>query len=182
MRLRGEGSLTGSKRLILPDTCPDRDSGWSFRRSGRYSRRSVKPSADPTLVRTRHLLLLLARGSRRDQDHPVRSNAEAQSPAGAAQPAHRCPSRDAWLEPAEGMQHSEARPVQTRQNSRFWMSATSRTVIVRSVPNGGYFAQVRTDSVALRDGLPVGPRAQLAGSAGCRGIRLITRPGRCRVA
>ena len=62
MRWRGEGSLTGSKRLILPDTCPDRDSGWSFRRSGRYSRRSVKPSADPTLVRTRHLLLLLARG------------------------------------------------------------------------------------------------------------------------
>jgi hypothetical protein len=57
---RGEGSLTGSKRLILPDTCPDRDSGWSFCRSGRYSRRSAKPSAQPTLVRTRHLPPLLA--------------------------------------------------------------------------------------------------------------------------
>jgi hypothetical protein len=48
--------------------------------------------------------------------------------------------------------------------------------------NGGYFAQVRKDSVALRDGLPVRPRAQLAGFAGCRGIRLITRSGRYRAA
>src|SRR5256885_2051273 len=50
-----------------------------------------------------------------------------------------------------------------------------------SAPNGGYFAQVREDSVALRDGLPVRPRAQLAGFAGCREIRLITRSGRYRV-
>ena len=49
----------------------------------------------------------------------------------------RCPSRDAWLHPAEGTQHAEARPVPTRQNNRFWMSATSRTIIVRGVPNGG---------------------------------------------
>jgi len=28
--------------------------------------------------------------------------------------------------------------VPTRQNSRFWMSATSRTIIVGGVPNGGY--------------------------------------------
>ncbi len=62
------GRQTGSKRLILPDTCPDQGSGWNFRRSRRYGRRSVKPSAQPTLVRTRHLPLLLARGSRRDQD------------------------------------------------------------------------------------------------------------------
>ncbi len=47
---------------------------------------------------------------------------------------------------------------------------------------GGYFARVRKDSVALRDGLPVRPRAQLAGFAGCRRIRLITRSGRYRVA
>ena len=39
--------------------------------------------------------------------------------------------------PTEGTQHSEAEPMPTRQNSRLWMSATSRTVIVRSVPNGG---------------------------------------------
>ena len=44
----------------------------------------------------------------------------------------RCPAsaslpiRDVWLHPAEGTQHSEARPVPTRQNSRLWMSATSR--------------------------------------------------------
>ena len=48
--------------------------------------------------------------------------------------------------------------------------------------NGGSFAQVRKDSVAHRDGLPVRPRAQLAGFAGSRGIRLITRSGRYRVA
>jgi hypothetical protein len=47
---------------------------------------------------------------------------------------------------------------------------------------GGYFAQVRKNSVALRDGPPVRPRAQLAGFAGCRKIRLITRSGRYRVA
>jgi len=52
----------------------------------------------------------------------------------------------------------------------------------RAVQIGGYFAQVRMDSIALRNGLPVRPRAQLAGFAGCRGIRLITRSGRYRVA
>ncbi len=52
----------------------------------------------------------------------------------------------------------------------------------QAIPIGGYFAQVRKDSVALRDGLPIRPRAQLAGFAGCRGIRLITRSGRYRVA
>ena len=46
---------------------------------------------------------------------------------------------------------------------------------------GGYFAQVPRDSFALRDGLPVRPRAQLAGRGGCRGIRLITRSGRYRL-
>ena len=37
------------KCLIMPDTCPDRGSRQSFRRSGRYSRRSVKPLARPTV-------------------------------------------------------------------------------------------------------------------------------------
>ena len=50
---------------------------------------------------------------------------------------HRCPSRDIWLHRAQVDHHSETLPVPTRQNSRFWMSATSRTVIVRGVPNGG---------------------------------------------
>ena len=66
------------------------------RRSGL---RSGWPGCCPMFVRIRHLPLLLARGSPRDQD-PVRSNAQDQSPAGAAQPAHRRPSRDAWLHPA----------------------------------------------------------------------------------
>lgn len=95
MRATAKGRQIGSKRMIMPDTCPDRGSRWSFRRSGCCSGRSVKPSTQPALVRTRHLPLLLARGSRRDQDHPVRSNAKAKSPAGAAQPTHRCPSRRA---------------------------------------------------------------------------------------
>jgi hypothetical protein len=34
-------------------------------------------------------------------------------------------------------------------------------------PNDGYLAQIRKNLVALRDGLPVRPRAQLAGFAGC---------------
>ena len=162
--LRDLAQRSWASEAILPDTCPDRRSGWSFRRSGRSSRRSVKPSADPTLVRTRHLPLLPARGSRRDQDHAVRSNAEDQSPAGTAQPAHRCPSRDAWLHPAEGTQHSEARPVPTRQNSQFCTSATSRAVIVRSVPNGGStrrgaavtLEQRAAVSVRSRAGVPSG--------------------------
>lgn len=32
--------------------------------------------------------------------------------------------------------HSEARPVPKLQNSRFWISATNRTVIAHGVPNG----------------------------------------------
>jgi hypothetical protein len=79
-----------SGSMIRPDTRPDGATAKPLRRSKRLGRRTVKPPAGPTLVRTQHLPLLLARGSRRDQDHPVRSNAEAQSPAGAAQLAHRC--------------------------------------------------------------------------------------------
>jgi hypothetical protein len=75
----------------------------------------------------------------------------ASSPAGAAQPAHRCPPRDASLDPAAGTQHSEARPVPTHQNSRFWMSATSRTVIARGIPNESLF--VSRGSVGLFRGL-----------------------------
>jgi len=67
--------------------------------------------------------------------------------------AHRCPSRDARLHRAEGTQHSETRPVPTRQNSRFWMCRTSRTVIVRGVPNGGYTRRLGDDLAAFRDRL-----------------------------
>ena len=48
-----------------------------------------------------------------------------------------CPSQDASSNSVEGTQHSEFPPVPDIQNRRFWMSATSRLAIVRSVPNGG---------------------------------------------
>ncbi len=50
--VQGRGPSDGPEHLSLPDTCPDRGSGWSFRSSSRYGRRSVKPSAQATLVRT----------------------------------------------------------------------------------------------------------------------------------
>jgi hypothetical protein len=42
---RVRGRRTDSKRLILPDTCPDRGSSRRFRRSGRCGSRCVRPSA-----------------------------------------------------------------------------------------------------------------------------------------
>ena len=42
-------------------------------------------------------------------------------------------------------------PVSARQNSWFWMSATSQMAIVRSVPNGGYRASSRLTAIAERD-------------------------------
>ena len=58
----------------------------------------------------------------------------------------------------------------------------ARQPTTRSMHIGGYFTQVGKESAALRDALPVRPPAQLAGFAGCRGTRLITRSGRYRVA
>ena len=64
---------------------------------------------------------------------------------------------------------------QHRQPNVLLCALRAKIAVVRiGVPNGGYFAQVRKGSVALRDGLPVRSRAQLAGFAGGRGIRLIT--------
>jgi len=136
-----------SKRSIMPDRCPDRGSSWSFRRSGRCSRRSVKPSADPTLVRTRHLPLLLARGkSPRPRPSWPEQRRGSKRCRRCSGPTHHSPPRDDWLHPAEETQHTKARPVLTRQNNRFWMSATSRTIIVRGVPNGGDGRPARSDS------------------------------------
>lgn len=56
------------------------DGIWRCRQEQSENRRLT-----PMLVRTRHLPLLMARGKSRDQDHPGRSNARAQSAAGAAQ-------------------------------------------------------------------------------------------------
>lgn len=42
----------------------------------------------------------------------------------------------------------------TRQNSQFWTSATSRTVIVRGVPNGGYLRGRAKTKAAPCDGPP----------------------------
>ena len=126
----------GWRARCVPDTCPDRGSRWDFRRSARCSGRSVKPRLTPRWLGPDSCPFCRL-GKPPRSDHPDHSNAEAQNPAGAAQSAHRCPSRIPWLHPEEGTQHSEARPVLTRQNSRFWMSAASRTIIVRGIPNGG---------------------------------------------
>ena len=72
----------------------------------------------------------------------------------------RRPGRRARLHRAEGTHHSETRPVPTRQNSRFWMCPTSRTIIVRGVPN--WAVRVRP-GVAVCDG----------------GVIWAASPGRC---
>jgi hypothetical protein len=79
----------------MPNTCAFSLPSRRLPKSERCGRRSVKPSAGPTLVRT----LVPSR----------RGNAVL----------------------------SAARPVSIRQNRRFWMSATNRTIILGRVPNGG---------------------------------------------
>jgi hypothetical protein len=74
---------------------------------------AVKPSADPTLVRTRHLPLLLARGSAAIETTPSAATQRLKA-LQVLLSRQSFPSRDAWLYPAEGTQHSEARPVLTR--------------------------------------------------------------------
>jgi hypothetical protein len=118
--------------------------------------RAQKPSADPTLVRTRHLPPLLARGSHRDQDHAVRSNAEAQSPAGGCSAGTSlhisgclAPSRRgnaALRSPA-----SAAAPEQPVLDVR-----NQPTAIVGGVPNelGGYLRGRAKTQVAVRNRLP----------------------------
>jgi hypothetical protein len=136
--LRDLAQPSWASKVILPDMCPDRGSSWSFRRSSRYGRRSVKPSANPTLVRTRHLPLLLAWGSRRDQD-PLSAATLGLKALQALLSRHIAarlgmPGSNPQREPST---QKPLTPVPTRQNSRFRMSATSRTVIVCGVPNGG---------------------------------------------
>jgi len=74
------------------------------------------------------------------------------------------------------------RPVElTRQNSRFWLSATSRTIIACGVPNGGTRAQATPAAVAVRSRVPrisgdvraPLPAAMPAGSGRARKARLI---------
>jgi hypothetical protein len=79
----------------------------------------LKPSGHPTLVRTRHQPLRLARGSRRDQ-RPVSAETQRLKALQALLSRHiAAPTRDVWLHAAEGRQYSAARPVPMRQNSRF---------------------------------------------------------------
>jgi hypothetical protein len=133
----GAGPSDGPERLSLPDTCPDRGSGWSLRSSSRYGRRSVKPSADATLVRTRHLPLLLAQGKSPRSRPSRRQQRRGSKPCGRCSAGASLPISGCLAPSRSGNAALRARPVPTRQNSRFWMSATSRTVIVRGVPNGG---------------------------------------------
>jgi len=67
----------------------------------------------------------------------VQTNARARSPGGDAHPACRCLSRNAWLLIAEECSAHEPGQLPIRQNSRFWVSATSGTLIVLGIPNGG---------------------------------------------
>ena len=67
----------------------------------------------------------------------VQTNARARSPGGDAHPACRCLSRNAWLLIAEEYSAHEPGQLPIRQNSRFWVSATSGTLIVLGIPNGG---------------------------------------------
>ena len=92
----------------MPNTCATQGCQRHSRWSGAYSARSVKPSADPALARTSYRPFCWPRGSCRAKVNLVHTNAEARSPAGAAQSAYRYPSRNAWLS------------VPMRQNSRFW--------------------------------------------------------------
>jgi hypothetical protein len=68
----------------------------------------------------------------------VQTNARARSPGGDAHPACRCLSRNARLLIAEEYSAHEPGQLPIRQNSRFWVSATSGTLIVLGIPNGGY--------------------------------------------
>ena len=67
----------------------------------------------------------------------VQTNARTRSPGGDAHPACRCLSRNARLLTAEEYSAHEPGQLPIRQNSRFWVSATSGTLIVLGIPNGG---------------------------------------------
>jgi hypothetical protein len=119
----------------------------------------------------------------------VQTNARARSPGGDAHPACRCLSRNAWLLIAEEYSAHEPGQLPIRQNSRFWVSATSGTLIVLGIPNGGYLRGPAKTEVALRDELPSAsvlgplsaefrlPTGHTAGSRSCRayGARLCLR-------
>lgn len=97
--------------------------------------RFVNPSADPALIRGRRLPFCW----------PVEAAAIKTTLSAATQ---RLKALQALLSGhiaahlgmpgsiRRGNAVPRTRPVPTRQNSQFWMSATSRTVIVRGVPNG----------------------------------------------
>jgi hypothetical protein len=122
---------------------------------------SVKPSADPALVRTRHLPLLSARESRRDQDHPVRSNEEAQSPQ--ALPSRHIASHLRMLCSISQRNAASRSPASAdAQNSPVLDLRSRRRIIVRGIPNGGYACGRAKNRVALRDGRPVSLPPRLA--------------------
>lgn len=105
----------------------------SFRRSGRCSRRSAKPSAQPMLVRTRHLPPLLAR-----RKAPIKTTL-----AVAAQ-RHKALLALSWHIAAHVEMpsfHPRRRgrvlrsPTSTAPEHRFWMAAAILTVSIPGIPN-----------------------------------------------
>jgi len=131
--LRDLAQRSWASEVILPDTCPDRGSGWSFRRSGRYSRLSVKPSAQPALVRTRYLPSLLARRKApRSRPHwPQQRTGIALLAFGRHITAHvGMPG----FHPCRRDRALRSLTSTARQNNRFWMAAAILTVIVPGIP------------------------------------------------
>ena len=104
--VQGRGPSDGSERFSLPDTCPDWGSGWSFRSSSCYGRGLENVGGGPYVRSNQNLPFLLARGSRRDQDHSVRSNAEAQA-CRRCSAVHRCPSRHARPQARRGKRSTQ---------------------------------------------------------------------------
>ena len=96
-------TLDDAETRRVPNTCATQGSQRCLRWSRHCGGGSVKPSADPMLVRNRHLPLLLARGK------PPRSRP---TPSAATQRAQKpwptIVDFGMWFHPAEGMQHSEA--------------------------------------------------------------------------
>ena len=114
-------------------------------------RTAVKPSAGPALIEP-DICPARRRESHRDQSHFVRGNAGTQSPAGAAQPAHRFPSREAWHRPL--WERSTQKPdLADYQNAG---DVRGRRRVVDHTPRSSSGADVRDAPVtaSVRDAVP----------------------------
>ena len=126
----------GSECLIMPNACAHTLPKRRWPRSQPRCRRSVKPSAGPTLIRTRHLPFC-----RRGKAAAIKTTPSAATQGLKALQALLSLRIASHLE-MRGIVPQRKRSTQkpdqpTHQNSRFWMSATGWAIIVGGVPNGG---------------------------------------------